>query len=176
MANKASGIPHICLAQMAKTLPQTAKIFWAYFSFPHKCISLFLTTLFFSLQPAMDLCGGLKQNPAKSELRRSWTVPDCRNALQQSAGSHHHCPLQIKRKYEIQNICQKYKCKVKIKKDINVKCKSSAGVELSLIAELLFYKVPAHLITINCTQESKIETHKCRRVLIFVQCWCFPPS
>ena len=45
------------------------------------------------------------------------------------------------------------------KKDINVKCKSSAGVELSLIAELLFYKVPAHLITINCTQESKIETN-----------------
>ena len=56
------------------------------------------------------------------------------------------------------------------KKDMNVKCKSSAGVELSLIAELLFYKVPAHLITIKCTQESKIETHKCSRVLIFVQC------
>ena len=59
---------------------------------------------------------------------------------------------------------QKYECKEKIKKDINVKCKSAPGVELSLIAELLFYKVPAHLITINCTQESKIETHKCCRV------------
>ena len=56
------------------------------------------------------------------------------------------------------------------KKDINVKCKSAAGVKLSLIAELLFYKVPAYLITIKCTQESKIETHKCSRVLIFVPC------
>ena len=185
MANKASGIPHICLAQMAKTLPQTAKIFRAYFSFPDQCISLFLMSVFpFSWRlyfsphnlPWICVdCGGLKQNLAKSELRRSWTVPDCRNAPQQSAGSHHHRPLQIKGKYECQNICKKYKCKEKIKKDINVKCKSAPGVELSLIAELLFYKVPAHLITINCTQE-RIQHRNTQLPQGFVQCWCFPPS
>ena len=55
------------------------------------------------------------------------------------------------------------------KKDINVKCKSSAGVELSLIAELLFYKVPAHLITINCTQE-RIQDRNTQMQQGFVQC------
>ena len=76
-----------------KNFPTNSQIFSG-------CIFFFLLHTTVARRVLWGILVGFKAKSCK--VSWSWTVADCRNALQQSAGSHHHHLLQIQMKIQIQ--------------------------------------------------------------------------